>query len=367
MPPSLARSPGPISIRGRSARPAWSRPPSTNWRSAGSRSSTPSTRTASTSATRSTRARTCTTARPSRCSSSAVEQPSARQPALRPQPLRAAAARLPRLHRHLPRAHQDVPRQGRRVQSDRPAGRLRRLPALGRTAPGASARSATARSISRRSSRSSPSTTTTAGPCSNGNARSSTPSRARPRARRSSRATSSASPRRPSTISPAARHRSEGQPQDARLPLKGARTDEAWAANGGAGRRIRLGMVGGGQGAFIGAVHRIAARLDDHYELVAGALSSTPKRRQALRRERSASPPTAPMPAFDGDGRRRGRAADGIEAVAIVTPNHMHFGPAKAFLEGRHPRHLRQAADDDARRRAGAGRGEAEERPRSSC
>jgi hypothetical protein len=40
------------------------------------------------------------------------------------------------------------------------------------------------------------------------------------------------------------------------------------------GRRLRLGMVGGGQGAFIGAVHRIAARLDDRYELVAGALSS---------------------------------------------------------------------------------------------
>ena len=42
--------------------------------------------------------------------------------------------------------------------------------------------------------------------------------------------------------------------------------------------RIRLGMVGGGSGAFIGAVHRIAARIDDHYELVAGALSSTPEK-----------------------------------------------------------------------------------------
>ena len=45
--------------------------------------------------------------------------------------------------------------------------------------------------------------------------------------------------------------------------------------------RIRLGMVGGGQGAFIGAVHRIAARMDDQYELVAGALSSDPKRAKA--------------------------------------------------------------------------------------
>ena len=42
--------------------------------------------------------------------------------------------------------------------------------------------------------------------------------------------------------------------------------------------RIRLGMVGGGSGAFIGAVHRIAARIDDHYDLVAGALSSTPEK-----------------------------------------------------------------------------------------
>ena len=47
-------------------------------------------------------------------------------------------------------------------------------------------------------------------------------------------------------------------------------------SDSGKGGRIRLGMVGGGEGAFIGAVHRIASRLDDHYELVAGALSSTP-------------------------------------------------------------------------------------------
>src|SRR5918998_1384581 len=46
-------------------------------------------------------------------------------------------------------------------------------------------------------------------------------------------------------------------------------------------RRLRLGMVGGGRGAFIGAVHRIAARLDDRWELVAGALSSDPERAKA--------------------------------------------------------------------------------------
>ena len=52
-------------------------------------------------------------------------------------------------------------------------------------------------------------------------------------------------------------------------------------AKAGARRKLRLGMVGGGQGAFIGAVHRMAARLDDRYELVAGAFSSTPERSKA--------------------------------------------------------------------------------------
>ena len=74
----------------------------------------------------------------------AGRQPPALLHQLRPVALRAAAARLSRLHRHLPRAHQGVSRQGRRVQPDRPAGRLFGLPGLGRTAPAASARSATA-------------------------------------------------------------------------------------------------------------------------------------------------------------------------------------------------------------------------------
>ena len=62
-------------------------------------------------------------------------------------------------------------------------------------------------------------------------------------------------------------------------------TIEAGSTAEGAGRRIRLGMVGGGEGAFIGAVHRIAARLDDHYELVAGALSSSPDKARASGRD----------------------------------------------------------------------------------
>ena len=93
--------------------------------------------------------------------------------------------------------------------------------------------------------------------------------------------------------------------------------------------RIRLGMVGGGRGAFMGAVHRIAARLDDQYELVAGAFSSDPERSAAsaadLGVERSYG-------SFAEMAQREARRKDGIEAVAIVTPNHMHAPAAMEFL-----------------------------------
>ena len=96
--------------------------------------------------------------------------------------------------------------------------------------------------------------------------------------------------------------------------------------------RIRLGMVGGGQGAFIGAVHRLAARMDDHYEFVAGALSSDAARSKASGEELGLAPDR-----IYGDFREMAKAeakrADGIEAVSIVTPNHMHFPAAKAFIE----------------------------------
>ena len=96
--------------------------------------------------------------------------------------------------------------------------------------------------------------------------------------------------------------------------------------------RIRLGMVGGGQGAFIGAVHRIAARLDDRYELVAGALSADPERAKASGRELGLKDDRT-YASFEEMARREARLKDGIEAVAIVTPNHMHFPVAKAFLK----------------------------------
>jgi predicted dehydrogenase len=89
-------------------------------------------------------------------------------------------------------------------------------------------------------------------------------------------------------------------------------------------------MVGGGQGAFIGAVHRIAARLDDRFEVVAGALSSDLQRAQASAAE-------AGIARSYADWREMARAEaardDGIDAVAIVTPNHLHAPVATAFLE----------------------------------
>ena len=98
------------------------------------------------------------------------------------------------------------------------------------------------------------------------------------------------------------------------------------------GGKIRLGMVGGGEGAFIGAVHRLAARMDGHYELVAGALSSTSEK---SRRSGEALGLAADRIYDDYESMAKGEAgrADGIEAVAIVTPNHVHAGPTYAFLE----------------------------------
>src|SRR6058998_3248878 len=90
-----------------------------------------------------------------------------------------------------------------------------------------------------------------------------------------------------------------------------------------AGGRIRLGMVGGGQGAFIGAVHRIAARMDDKYELVAGALSSDPDRAHASAASLHIAPDRS-YASFTAMAEAEAARPDGIEAVAIVTPNHMH-------------------------------------------
>lgn len=97
------------------------------------------------------------------------------------------------------------------------------------------------------------------------------------------------------------------------------------------GGRIRLGMVGGGNDAFIGGVHRIASRIDDQYVLVAGALSSTPEKARASGEALG----LASDRIYDTFARmaevEAGRE-DGIEAISIVTPNHVHYAAAVEFL-----------------------------------
>ena len=94
--------------------------------------------------------------------------------------------------------------------------------------------------------------------------------------------------------------------------------------------RIRLGMVGGGNDAFIGAVHRIASRIDDQFDLVAGALSSTPEKSRA-------SGEALRLPRVYDDFKsmaiKEARLKNGIEVVSIVTPNHVHFTAAREFLK----------------------------------
>lgn len=94
---------------------------------------------------------------------------------------------------------------------------------------------------------------------------------------------------------------------------------------------IRLGMVGGGKGAFIGAVHRIAARLDGTYTLVAGALASDPDRAHESAAELGLDPARS-YGDFDEMAEAEAARDDGIEAVSIVTPNHVHAPAAIAFL-----------------------------------
>ena len=99
-----------------------------------------------------------------------------------------------------------------------------------------------------------------------------------------------------------------------------------------AARVLRLGMVGGGRGAFIGAVHRAAIRLDGRYALVAGALSSNPDNAVASAIELGIDRSRA-YTSFEEMARAEAARPDGIEVVSIVTPNNLHLPAAKAFLE----------------------------------
>jgi len=109
------------------------------------------------------------------------------------------------------------------------------------------------------------------------------------------------------------------------MAIEGAKT-------GAAPRRVRLGMVGGGQGAFIGGVHRMAARLDDRYELVAGALSSDAARATASAAELHVAAERS-YADYRDMARKEAAREDGIDVVAIVTPNHLHGRIASAFLD----------------------------------
>ena len=98
------------------------------------------------------------------------------------------------------------------------------------------------------------------------------------------------------------------------------------------GRRLRVGMVGGGRKAFIGAVHRMAMRLDDLIEFKAGALSADAENARASGADLGLAPDRV-YSDFREMAAREAKRPDGVEAVVIVTPNHLHYPVAKAFLE----------------------------------
>ncbi|MFC1552239.1 Gfo/Idh/MocA family protein [Candidatus Latescibacterota bacterium] len=98
------------------------------------------------------------------------------------------------------------------------------------------------------------------------------------------------------------------------------------------GRRLRLAVIGGGPGSFIGAMHRQAARLDDRYEIVTGILSSNPERSQKAAKEIGISADRiydSVIEMLDAEAARE----DGADVIAIMTPNDSHFEYAAASLE----------------------------------
>src|SRR5205807_2729576 len=106
------------------------------------------------------------------------------------------------------------------------------------------------------------------------------------------------------------------------------------AINAPLNRKLRMGLVGGGQGAFIGAVHMRAAILDNRAVLVAGALSSDPAKAKASAPDYDIKPERAygsyqEMVAAES----RRPAAERIDFVSVATPNHTHFEIARAFAE----------------------------------
>ncbi len=99
-------------------------------------------------------------------------------------------------------------------------------------------------------------------------------------------------------------------------------------------RKIRMGMVGGGRGAFIGGVHRMAAALDGQIELVCGAFSSNPEKSKASAADFFIAPERAYGSFAEMIETEKKLPEDvRMDVVSIVTPNHVHFAPAKMALE----------------------------------
>ena len=95
------------------------------------------------------------------------------------------------------------------------------------------------------------------------------------------------------------------------------------------GRKLRLGIVGGGPGAFIGEVHRTASRIDNHFELVAGVLSSNPEKSRSYAEELGIR---RVYNSFEEMAAAEAAHPERIDVVAIVTPNDTHYPIAKEFL-----------------------------------
>ena len=102
--------------------------------------------------------------------------------------------------------------------------------------------------------------------------------------------------------------------------------------NGSLNRKFRMGLIGGGQGSFIGRVHSIAATLDNRAVLVAGALSSNAERAKASASDYDIAPDRA-YTSYEAMAEAEAKRSDKVDFVSIATPNHTHFDIAKTFLE----------------------------------
>lgn len=98
------------------------------------------------------------------------------------------------------------------------------------------------------------------------------------------------------------------------------------------GRRLRLGVVGGGPGSVIGEVHRIAARMDGRWEIAASVLSADPQRSRAAGAAIGVASGRA-YGSLDEMLAREAEREDGIEALAVMTPNHLHYAACRAALD----------------------------------